>query len=316
MNRRRSITLLAVAVLVVATISFVTGRLLASRRQTDRESAGWLGGAPAGVQEAEQQFEEEVQALRETVLAQKSDLAAMLADPCSLDEHILAQVHRVVESHTVLMQAVGSHLVELRHSLPPQQSQRLMRSCADSLQGQVQRRSRWRGGAQDDAGRSGRGYGYGGGRGRGGYGPGGRPYRGGRSGSDNLADRLQLTAEQVAFAQAHDPNFATDTAGLKQGVVEACNSLLAGFQDAQIDNAELLQRLNSLIEAHNRLELRVAQYVLMIRSELSAAQRQRLAGFSRGGYRYRGGRSMSTGPGPVGMLGTAGCFGQIIAEAF
>jgi uncharacterized membrane protein len=307
MNRRNAMWL-AAAVLTAGAASFVTGRLVASRGQGTPASVGWLHNAPVHVQETERQFEQHARQLTQTVTTHKSDLAAMLADPCSADTEILAQVERVLESNAALMTAVGTHIVELRSSLAPQEKQRLMRSCVDSFQGQVQRRYRWRGGAPEDGSWQGRGNGYGGGRGRGGYGPGSRPYRGGRSGGNEPVDRLQLTAGQAAFAQEHDPNFAADSARLKDEVAAACASLQAGLEDAQAGNDELLARLDRLIEAHRRLELRVARYVVMIRPQLSAPQRQRLAGLSRGSSRYRRGRSMSDSAGSIGLLGAGGLF--------
>ncbi|MBN1359752.1 MAG: hypothetical protein JW993_04130 [Sedimentisphaerales bacterium] len=313
MNRRRSLMLLA-AVLVVGGTSFVTGRLLAARRQADSASTGWLQRAPAPVREAESRFQQEVQGLTETVISHKSTLAAMLVDPCSLDEEILDQVQRVIESNMHLMYAVGTRLVELRNSLPPDQSRRLMASCVDSLQGRLQRRYRWRGGAQDDGAGPGRGYGYGGGRRRSGFGPGGRQYRGGR-GSGEPAEKLQLTAAQIAYAQEHDPNFSADCVRLKEEVAAAYSSLLAALQDSRANDNELLLGRDSLIEAHSRLEWRVAQYVVMIRPQLSAEQRQRLAGLSRGQYRYRGGRALADDPANSGLLGASRVFGSIGPDA-
>lgn len=321
--KRRHTMLLAAVLLVVGTASFVTGRFIASRRQSESKAVGWLFEAPAHVQDAEHRFEQHVGQLTQTVIAHKSDLAAMLAAPGSPDASIVSQVDHVLQANTALVKAVGAHLVGLRDSLPPRQRQRLMRSCVDSLQSQVQRRYRLRGGAPADTGRQGRGNGYGGGRGngygegrgQGGYGPAGRQYRGGRGGGDALADKLQLTAEQVAFADRNDPDFSVDCTRLKDEVSAAYAALLAGLEDTQAGDDELLTRLDGLIEAHNRLERRVAQFVVMIRPQLSAAQRQRLAGLSRGGPSFRRGRSASNEVGPIGLLGAGGFFGQIVVDA-
>jgi hypothetical protein len=313
--KRRHAMLLAAVLLVVGTASFVSGRLVASRRQSESKAFDWLHDAPVRVQDAEHRFEQHVRQLTQTVIAHKSDLAAMLADPDSTDVSIVRQVDHVLQANTALVRAVGAHLVGLRDSLPPRPRQRLMESCVDSLQSRVQRRYRLRGGASNDTGRQGRGNGYGEGRGQGGYGPAGRQYRGGRGSGDTLADKLQLTAEQVAFANRNDPDFSVDCTRLKEEVSAAYAALLAGLEDAQAGDDELLARLDGLIEAHNRLELRVAQFVVMVRPWLSAAQRQRLAGLSRGGPSFRRGRSASNGVGPIGFLEAGGFFGQIVIDA-
>ncbi len=314
MKRRHSL-LLAVVILAVGMTSFVTGRLVASRRQAESEPDGWLQNAPTRVREADREFELSARRLAQTVTSQKNALARLLADPCSTDTQVLAQVDRVIGSNAVLMTAVGKHLVELRDGLPPQQRQRLMRSCVGSLRGQVQQRYRWRGGAQEDAPRQGGDNEYGRGRGGGGLGPGrGRQYRGGRDSSDAPADKLQLTAEQVAFAQDHDPDFSEDCARLKDEVGMACAALLAAFDDVELSDEDILSELDGLIEAHSGLERRVAQYVITIRPHLSPQQRQRLASLSRGGYRFRDGDPVPRGTGSIGQLMSGTVFGQIIAD--
>ena len=318
--RRRHFLLLSVVVLVVGMTSFVTGRLVASRRQAESEPDGWLQGAPVRIRQADRQFEFSARRLAQTVTSQKNALAVLLADPCSTDAQVLTQVDRVIESNAVLMTAVGRHVAELRDSLPPQQRQRLMRSCVGSLRSQVQRRYRWRGGVQEEAARqgggNGNGNGYGRGRGAGASGAGrGRQYRGGRGSNEALAGRLQLTAEQMAFAQDHDPNFSEDCARLKDEVGAACAALLAAFDDTQLGDEEILARLDGLIEAHSGLERRVAQYVIMMRPHLSSRQRQHLAGLSRGGSRYRGRGPVSKGTGSIGQWMSGMACGPILADS-
>lgn len=278
--------LILVAALAVGVLSFVTGRLMASR-PADRDSTGWLAGAPKSIRTAEQEFEQNVQDLTQTVTADKSELATLLADPCSTDTEIVDQLDRVLESNAALMTAVGTHVVELRSRLSVQQRDLLLKSCVESLGTRVQRRYRWRGGAGDDATWQGGGRGFGPGPGRR-----GRQYRGGRTSSDELADKLQLTAAQSALANERDPEFSSESAGLRDEVADAYAGFVAGLENLGADDAEVLNQLDRLIQAHNRLEHRVARHVLAIRPQLSPQQRQRLAGASRGRYRYRGGRAI------------------------
>lgn len=286
MNRRQFIAFLVTGALVVGTLAFVTGRLMvpARREPVPSDATGWLEEVPEPIRQAERRFEQEAQQLAETVVAHKNDLAALLADPGSADAEILAQLDRVLEANAALMRTVGTHLVELRGSLPAEQKELLMRSCAESLGTRAQRRYRWRGGTGDDRAGQSQGGRLGRGRGRG-----GPQYRGGRGGAEP-ADKLQLTADQIAYARQHDPEFASDAERLKDEVAAAYADLAAGLEDPDSSAAELLARLDRLIEAHNRLESRVARYVITILPQLSAQQKVRLAGLSRGGYRYRGGQ--------------------------
>jgi len=278
MNRRCT-ALLLVVVFATGTTAFTTGRLIAARRQGQSGPIpeDWLRGAPAEVRQSDRQFQQRARSLMDIVASEKGRLAAMLRDTGVTEQEILAQVDRVIASHTLLTNSVGEHLVELRGQLPQRQRQHLMTSCRNLLQRQVQRRYRWRGGSQGDMASQGRGYGYGGEPRPGEQGR-GRRYRGGRGGAGNeLSRRLDLTEEQALAAQNRDPNFAPDTAILKDRMGRACADLLAGFEDAAVDNESLLARVRELTEAHNALEKRVAEHVICIRPDLSARQRDTLA---------------------------------------
>lgn len=267
----------------------------------------WLHGAPAGALRAEQQFTRRVARLDATVRADQARLASLLGDPCATGDQILEQAERVAGSHTRLMEAVGNHLVELREVLPGQQRRELMGACANSLRGRVQRRYRWRGGAQDQSAerRGGRGYG----RGR------GRRYRGGQEVGDTLASRLELTDEQALLAQRYDPNFEEDCTGLKDRLREAHSGLVEAFESTDVGNGDLLERIGDLIEAHNALERRVARYVVLLRPHLSREQQERLSGLCGGGRRYQGGPSASSRSHDVHDIGTVGFFRQLLGHS-
>ena len=303
MFRRHFWMLVLGSAMAVGVLSFAAGRLMASRRPAS-DANGWLAGAPESIRAAEGRFEENVQELTKTVVSEKGKLALLLAAPASTDAEILGQLDRVLESNAALMTAVGRHVIDLRTGLSPAQRQILMNSCVESLGPRMQQRYRWRGGAGDGTAWQGARRGFGPARGRG-----GRQYRGGRTSSDEFAGKLQLTAEQVAFANERDPEFSSEAASLKDQVANAYAGFVASIEDLQGGNAEPLNQLDRLIEAHNRLERRVAEHVLAIRSQLTVQQLHRLAGVSRGGYRYRGGRAMSPG-----RLDYAGILGQSLVS--
>ena len=142
-----------------------------------------------------------------------------------------------------------------------------MTCCAGSMQGQFQRRYRYRGGAQNQTAWQGRGTG----RGR------MWGYRGGGSADPPLARRLQLTPEQTTRAHAQDPDFSSDAADLVQKLDQAQAALSAGFENAATAGEELLRRADDLVAARGDLERRVARHVALIHAFLTPPQRQALA---------------------------------------
>lgn len=269
----------ALIILVAVTagaVAFYAGHSAPGRETTPT----WLQGVSADTVRMEQQFEEQARDLANTVRAEQRVLSSMLADPHVADDRVLAQVESVLGSHATLMRSVTEHVAQLRARLPEQERQQLMLSCANSLQGQVQRRYRWRGGAPGGLGdgaddRPGR-WGAGGSGFGGGY---GRQYRGGRTdGNFGLVRRLGLTEAQMAWAQKQDPNFADECAALRDELRETHMEFAASFADAQVREEEFLQQIDRLIDAHGRLERRVAQHIVQLRPHLSPEQLDRLSG--------------------------------------
>jgi hypothetical protein len=234
--------------------------------------------APERVQ-AEQRFEQQARQWAEEVRAKQAVLASMLPDTRFTGGQILSQVDDIARSHAALARSVGGHVVHLCSALPQGQGQRVMQSCANSLRGSLQKRYRWRGGAQDqgDGVLGGRGGGWG--RGEGGRGAGyGRQYRGGRRGdAPDLARRLQLTQEQSTWIQEQDPNFAEHCARLRDRLYEAHVDLVASLENAPPTEQELATKVEALIAARDALEKRVAQHIVLLRPQLSQEQRDRLA---------------------------------------
>lgn len=272
MKRREAIVLVAVAVAVGA-VAFCAGRAVTARQRSREHSGGrgWLHDAPVDAVQADRDFERQTRQRADAVRAEQVALLSILADPCSPREQVLAQADRVVESRATLLRSIGRHLVQLRDSLPESQEHRLMQFCAHSLRGSAQRRYRWRGGTQDGgAGAPGRGGGRGAGR--------GRQYRGGWGDGHPLAHRLQLTEEQTAWAQQHDPDFDQECLILRDSLREAHMGLVASFEDERTADEELLAQVDRLIEAHRGLEKRVVEHVVVLQPLLTRQQRERLLG--------------------------------------
>ncbi len=256
--------LLISVVLATAGTSFVAGRVMNSHRET----TGWLQDAPAQVRQGDLRFEEEAHRLAVTAGEQRNRLAALLADASTTDRQILEQADRMIESNGALVKAVAGHVVALRGNLSQPQRQCLMTRCAGCVQGQIQQRHRYRGGAQDQSTWQGRGAGR------------GRMWRYRSGAADQcLVRQLQLTTEQAVQAQARDPNFSRDAATLVQALDQAQVALLAGFENTQITSDELAQKTDNLATARSDLERRVAQHIASIHGLLFPSQRERLAQF-------------------------------------
>jgi len=271
---RRGLLTLVVLCVAAGAASFYLGRTGAADRAGPNQTDGsWLQDAPRNVVEAERQFDAQTRQLMEAVRAQQRSLAAMLADANAAGEQILTQANRVVESYATVLRTVGRHLTQLQGSLPQSQMRSLLQSCADSVQGQVQRRYRWRGGVPEGT----RGRGYMGGRGsgetRGRGGPGfGRQYHGGSEFERGFAARLRLTDGQVAWIEQQDPDFETQVMTLKDRLSQAHAALAAGLDSPRIDGDVFLAQVEDLIAAHSVLEIRVTQRLVMLRPQLSGEQ--------------------------------------------
>ena len=124
-------------------------------------------------------------------------------------------------------------------------------------------------------------------RGRGfGRGAGGRGYGLRRRQRGRLAQRLNLTDEQIRIAQGQDPNFESDLAGLRNTLLTERAKLVRMFEDAQTDNKQLLEQIDKMISTHSQIERRIAQYLLVLRQHLNAEQQKWLIGLCK----YNNGR--------------------------
>jgi len=129
---------------------------------------------------------------------------------------------------------------------------------------------------------------------------------------DALGAWLNLPPAQVADLARVDPAFAEDRAALESDLARERELLAALFDDPRSSNERLREQVEKVIAAHDRCELRVADYLLAIRPHLSDAQRATL--FSHcaatvreaGGARWRHGQAERGAPGGAGRGPGAG----------
>jgi hypothetical protein len=291
MNKNRIIALTVIFV-VCGVISFVGTRIAAIglQKTTDEASVPWLVEAAPFVIELEEKFDKEVDGLIEDLLREQKSLASVIEDPCMPDESILAQAENVIAAHERLLRRVGEHVATLRLKLPGAQRKRLMGLCAEVLRGPIGQ-GRGRGHGYGGPGRMGWQDSYGPGRGQHGHGFGreanGMGYSLRRRQRGRLAQRLNLTDEQIQITGEQDPNFESDLVQLRNTLLTERAKLLQVFEDTQTDNEQLLGQIDKMISAHSQIERRVARHLLVLRQHLNTEQQKWLIGlceYNKGRY--------------------------------
>lgn len=313
--KRRDTLILVGVILAAGTAAFCVGRTVARRQTTSAASTQvlWLTGISRQAVQTEERFEQQTRQRLDEVRAKQTVLTSMLPDNRFTSAQILAQVDDIAQSYATLTRSVGGHVAQLRSILPEVQRRQVMQSCTNSLRGSMQRRFRWRGGAQDQgqgfAGGGRGGWGRGGGRGSG-Y---GKQYRGGRGGPQDLTGRLRLTQEQAAWIGQQDPNFDAQCVVLRDRLYEAHTNLVASLENAQSTDQELTTKVDALIDAHNALERRVAQHIVLLRPQLTQRQLDQLCELCRGGARTTN-IPVRIGPDLLGDIMAGGLSSPVLAD--
>ena len=264
-------TIYFLIILAAGLLSFVNARVTTLARIKNAQS--WLKDEPKSVTESEEKFNNESAVLISKLRDKQSELMNALEDTQTSSEIVLKYVDAVNEAHQDLIRKIGQHIVELRHELDQTNQDKLMQLCADAISAPLQRL-----GARNE-GQTGRGYRYGQqNRGQRGYGSG---YNQQFRFWNRLANRLRLTQEQVNKIQQTDPNFAAESNVLYEELTNERQKLLSVFENPQSSDSELLQQIDNLISIHGRVERKIAEHVLVLRSFLTIDQQKWLIGLCR-----------------------------------
>jgi Spy/CpxP family protein refolding chaperone len=92
----------------------------------------------------------------------------------------------------------------------------------------------------------------------------------------HLTRWLSLTPEQLKLLQAEDATFDTDRRRLQEEQDAARDALVAALANEAASDEEIRSKIDRALDAHGRLERRVADYLLKVRKHLTPTQRQRL----------------------------------------
>jgi Spy/CpxP family protein refolding chaperone len=117
---------------------------------------------------------------------------------------------------------------------------------------------------------------------------------------------LSLTPEQQHKIEAADPSFAEESRRLREESDAAREALATILTKDAASDQEILAATERAIEAHARLERRVTEHLLKVRTILTPEQRRRLFELSADQVRQGGGRGHGYGGPPEGRGGGGG----------
>jgi len=284
MMRKKKETIYFLIILTAGFISFVNARVttLSKINQADESSQSWLADEPLSVTESEEKFNEEVSALISILKENQSNLMNVLENSETPAESVLEHVDYVNEVHQDLIRKVGEHILELRHELGSTNREELMQLCVEAISMPLKRLgvgnnkeigAGYRYGQQN---RGQRGYGY-----RRGMEQDAAGYNQQFRFWNRLRNRLRLTQEQVSQIRQADPNFATDSGTLYEELINERQKLLSVFENPQSSDKELLEQIENMITTHSKVERKIAEHVLILRSFLTIEQQKWLIGLCR-----------------------------------
>lgn len=95
-------------------------------------------------------------------------------------------------------------------------------------------------------------------------------------GEREVARWLSLTSEQEQKLQAADPSFESDRLALHQELDAARDDLIAVLEKDSASDQEILAKVERTIDIDARLERRVVQHLLKVRTQLTPQQRRQL----------------------------------------
>lgn len=124
--------------------------------------------------------------------------------------------------------------------------------------------------------------------------------------TDVLGGWLRLMPEQIERIAGIDPAFVDESAQLEAELETEREKLAALFEDPSATDEAIVHQVEAVIEAHDRLERRVAKYLLALCPHLTDEQRSRLFHRCAKSIREAGDRGWRHGRGDGGDSGWRG----------
>ncbi|MBI9016830.1 MAG: hypothetical protein JEZ07_06155 [Phycisphaerae bacterium] len=211
-------------------------------------------------------FNKEASELSSALINQRQGLARLLETQAP-DEQILSQTASVIESNNDLIIRVVEHIVIIRKHLTAEQKQQLLTLCNDIVSGRgVRNRLQSDSSKVDNAGRR-----NGGGQGRG---MGLRKRNRGRV----LSQKITFSVDQVEAIKQLDPDFEDESAVLHDLTSKEYSQFFVLLSESNSSGEEIRYQLDKMLEAREKLELKIIEHIIRIRSLLSLEQQKKIAG--------------------------------------
>lgn len=226
-------------------------------------------------------YEQDAAAFSAGYRAERQQLGQLLMDAESSDSRITEQVEAVLEANSRLVTRIVDHILIVRDSLTPEQQQQFTELCNRIIRG---RQGRMMQQAGSDGGTE---VLSGGGRMRKRQGGGDPELRGSGNGRGmqnryrnrgGLRNLIEFTPEQKQLFEQLDPGFDGESAELAAAVRQQQEQLAGLLASLSVEDEEVLAQLDVTLETRSQLEHRTVQYLLRIRSYLTAEQQKQLVG--------------------------------------
>jgi hypothetical protein len=125
-----------------------------------------------------------------------------------------------------------------------------------------------------------------------------------------IARWLRLDEPQARAVNELDPEFPEELAVLRQSLEKGRLELASLFEETSATDDALRRQVEATIEAHNRLERRIAEHLIKVRQHLTPAQQTQLFNLVAEGVRHCRQRRWVDCPGCCGRCEKGGSIGS------
>ena len=210
-------------------------------------------------------FYEEAAELSLEFIGERRQLALLL-DSQSTDELILSQAEKVIYTNNALINRVVAHVLVIRKHLTEEQQELLISLCNDVIHGRAAKGRLQSESSTNNDNRN--------------FDPGKEKVMGlgRRNGEGCLSQNIIFTPEQIPIIDQLDPDFEIKTAALRDLASKEYSHFYLLLTQTNSSDEVIRVQLEILLEIRIKLERRIVQHIIRIRSILSPKQQKNLAG--------------------------------------
>ena len=268
--------IMVTVMLLIGGATFYSSRSSAISAQDplNNADAGWLTTDSPEILELEEAFQQNNSIRVKTLNDCQDILAQAIENMQSSDDNILQASASVSDAHEKLVLDVARHIINLRKKLPVSSQDLFMELCSKTVSGPF-RRFIMPGGSCSTANAGNGECSNAAGKNKG-FGKQRRQRR-----RNGLGNPLRLTDKQIQWAATQDPTFQRDLDSLRSEFLTHRGHLCKSFQTEEISDELLYQAIENMIKAHNQLEKRIIEHIIVIRTRLTVDQQKWLIGLCR-----------------------------------